>query len=154
MSARPVPDGRPGCCVLVLAAVLLSGCSTSDYANLPKELGGLPADAPQRPADPPAYPGVFETPPPRSAALLDAEQQKRLEADLTAIGNRQAKSRTGSSSGKGSAALAAKPKRDRAKPAKRPQNEATTQRGASGPAASGTPPWPVPPQTTGGSQRP
>ena len=61
MSACPVPDGRPGLRMLALAAVLLSGCSTSD---VPKELGGLPADAPQRPAQLPAYPGVFPAPHP------------------------------------------------------------------------------------------
>jgi hypothetical protein len=153
MSACPVPDGRPGLRMLALAAVLLSGCSTSD---VPKELGGLPADAPQRPAQLPAYPGVFDKPPPRSSALLDAEQQKKLEADLTAIRNRQSKPQKNASKDAkaGAKAKADKAKAERAKTAKRPQGEAAPQQGAPSQAASGTPPWPVPPQTTGGSARP
>jgi hypothetical protein len=137
--------------MLALAVVLLSGCSTAD---VPKELGGLPADAPQRPAQPPPFPGVFETPPPRSAALLDAEQQKRLEDDLVAARARAAKAQKAALKEAARTDSTGHSKPVKAKSAKRPQNEAAARRGASGQSASGGPPWPVPPQTTGGSARP
>jgi hypothetical protein len=150
--------------MLALATVLLSGCSTADIDKLPKELGGLPADAPQRPAEAPPFPGVFQTPPPRSAALLDAEQQKRLEDDLVAARNRASKAqkaalKEGSKADTKVKAEAdksrpAKPQPAKPQPAKRPQSEAAAARDASGQAGSGAPPWPVPPQTTGGSARP
>lgn len=149
-----MPEGSPGWRVLALAAVLLSGCSTADIDKLPKEFGGLPADAPQRPAQAPPFPGVYETPPPRSAALLDAEQQKRLEADLVAVRNRAAKAQKAALNEAAKADPKVKPKADKPKPAKRPQGEASAPRGGSGQAASGGPPWPVPSQTTGGSARP
>lgn len=148
-----MPDSRPGWQMLALAVVLLSGCSTADFDRLPKELGGLPADAPQRPAQAPPFPGVYETPPPRSAALLDAEQQKRLEADLVAIRNRAAKAQKAALKEAAKAEPKVKPRAE-PKPAKRPQGEASAPRGGSGQAASGGPPWPVPSQTTGGSARP
>jgi hypothetical protein len=154
MSACPVPDSRPGWRILALSVVLLSGCSTADFDRLPKELGGLPADAPQRPAQAPPFPGVYETPPPRSAALLDAEQQKRLEADLVAVRNRAARAQKAALKEAAKAEPKVKPRPEKPKPAKRPQGEAFAPRGGSGQAASGGPPWPVPSQTTGGSARP
>jgi len=67
---------------------LLQACSTAQIDSIPHAVGGLPEGAPQRPAVTPAYPAVHDMPPPR-AALLDAEQQKRLHDDLIATRNRQ-----------------------------------------------------------------
>lgn len=73
------------------ALTLLAGCSAAQLDRLPAELGGLPEGAPQRPAQSPAFPAVHDMPPPRPATLLDAEQQKKLEADLLATRNRLTK---------------------------------------------------------------
>jgi len=136
-----------------LAAVLLSGCSTAQVDSIPHDIGGLPAGAPARPAEPPSFPAVHEMPPPRASALLDAEQQKRLEADLIAIRNRQPNQQKNIAREKAKAEAADKAKaKAKAKAAKRMQ--AIRQPAAAGQAASGTPPWPLPPQTTGGSPRP
>jgi hypothetical protein len=56
--------------------------------NLPAAVGGLPADAPARPATPEAFPAVHNMPPGRSSATLSADQQKQLEDDLVAARNR------------------------------------------------------------------
>jgi hypothetical protein len=155
MSACPVPGRRPGWHVLALAAVLLSGCSTAEIDNIPKEIGGLPADAPARPNQAPAYPGIYDTPPQRANALLDAEQQKKLEADLLAVRNRQIKAQQSAVRDKAKPPAASKAKAaEKAKPAKRPQGQATTPPGTPNQAATGAPPWPLPSQTTGGSARP
>jgi hypothetical protein len=66
----------------------LSACSTADIDKLPKEYGGLPEGAPRRSDNPPPYPAVHDMPPDRAKALLDPDEQKRLEADLVAARNR------------------------------------------------------------------
>jgi hypothetical protein len=74
---------------LVLAAAsILAGCASTiaDYA--PNMLGGLPAETPQRPAKPYVYPAVNDLPPPRTYPMLTAEEQKKLEDDLTAARER------------------------------------------------------------------
>jgi hypothetical protein len=155
MSACPVPGRGSGWQVLALAAVLLSGCSTTDIDKIPTEIGGLPADAPARSAQAPAFPGIYDTPPRRSNALLDAEQQKKLEADLLAVRNRQLKAQQSAVKDKAKSPAASRAKAaEKAKPAKRPQGQATTPAGTPNQAATGAPPWPLPSQTTGGSGRP
>jgi hypothetical protein len=75
--------------LLLSAAVLLGGCSASLVGDhLPQAAGGLPADAPERPADPGPYPAVHSMPPPRATATLNDDQQKLLESDLIAVRNR------------------------------------------------------------------
>jgi hypothetical protein len=73
-------------------SAVLAGCSSSSVNNLvdimPREVG-LPADAPERPAGPPAYPAVHDMPPPRSATTLSAEEQIKLEDELIAVRTRQ-----------------------------------------------------------------
>jgi hypothetical protein len=66
----------------------LSACSTAEIDKLPKEYGGLPEGAPRRSDNPPPYPAVHDMPPDRAKALLDPDEQKRLEADLVAARNR------------------------------------------------------------------
>ena len=64
----------------VCAAALLGGCSASMIGDrMPAAVGGLPEDAPQRPAIPAAYPAVHNMPPARSSAPLSDEQQRQLE---------------------------------------------------------------------------
>ncbi len=158
--SRPRPDARPvpGLWALVLVS-LVSGCATADIDRLPQELGGLPTNAPARPVEGPAYPAVHDMPPPRAAALLDAEQQKRLEADLIAVRNRQpnqqkniAKQKTkAEKEAKAKLAKENKPAGPRGKKVRKPRGE---QAAGAAPAAAGAPPWPVPPQATGASPRP
>jgi hypothetical protein len=71
------------------SALLLCGCSGSLIADhLPAAAGGLPEDAPERPAAEVAYPAVHNMPPARAAAPLDNDQQKQLADDLVAARNR------------------------------------------------------------------
>jgi hypothetical protein len=70
--------------LLVLTALGLSACSTMGD-TLPEAAGGLPANAPARPADPLPTPNVYEVRPTRAAAPLDTAGQKKLESDLTSL---------------------------------------------------------------------
>jgi hypothetical protein len=73
-------------------AAALAGCSSSSVNSfidiMPREVG-LPADAPERSAQPPTYPAVHDMPPSRSTTTLSAEEQIRLEDDLVAVRTRQ-----------------------------------------------------------------
>jgi hypothetical protein len=77
---------------LLLAAAslaILAGCSSSQIIDeLPAPVA-LPADAPARPATPYQYPAVHDMPPPRTTEPMSAEDQLRLEQELTAVRNRQ-----------------------------------------------------------------
>jgi hypothetical protein len=73
--------------LVVVAA--LAGCSSGQVIDdLPANMG-LPADAPARPATPYQYPAVHDMPPPRTTEPMSAEDQLRLEKELTAVRNRQ-----------------------------------------------------------------
>jgi hypothetical protein len=142
----------------LLAISVLSGCTTADIDRIPKEIGGLPESAPKRADVPPGYPAVHDMPPPRTATVLDVEQQKRMEADLIAARNRQPgqeKNRIKDAQKKAKLEAQAKnPKgrrkdRDRSQPAsiqpgaaEGKVNQAGANQGA--PAAAGAPPWPSP----------
>ena len=52
---------------------------------LPEALGGLPSDAPQRPATTLPAPNVYEVRPTREARPLSDAEQKKLESDLLAL---------------------------------------------------------------------
>jgi hypothetical protein len=88
---------RRALAVRVLAgATLLSlatGCTSSNgpaFSNLPPALGGLPADAPARPAaEQSGYPAVHDMPPPRTAATLTPDQVKAVEAEIAFARERQ-----------------------------------------------------------------
>jgi len=89
------PHQRPRVRVVGLAmaaglAIGLAACS-SVVGDLPSQLGGLPAGTPERPAAPPAYPAVHDMPPPRTNTVLSEDERKRVEADLIAARERQAK---------------------------------------------------------------
>jgi hypothetical protein len=83
-------SGRPVCGrgLLLLAALVLAGCSTTQIDQIPHSIGGLPEGAPARPAVQPAFPAVHDMPPARAQPLLDEEQQKRLERDLIRVRDR------------------------------------------------------------------
>ncbi len=181
MNASPMPEyaalarlvprrgvGRPGLgravLSLVALAVLVSGCSTAQIDSIPQAIGGLPAGAPARPAQAPDFPAVHDMPPPRPA-VLDAEQQKKLEADLIAVRNRQPNQRKNIAREKAKAEKAAKAKAAQENKAKSGRGKKKSPSGevagqpasqgvATGQAPAGTPPWPLPSQTTGGSPRP
>ena len=92
--------------------------------DLPEKMGGLPANAPQRPADTMPYPNVYEPRPVRGSTPLTDEEQKKLESELSNLRdsqNRRANPdpapplpETKKEAVKG----AAKPAKDAAKPAK------------------------------------
>ena len=75
---------------LAVAILPLAACS-SVVDLIPEKAGGLPAGTPQRAADPPAYPTLFHPPPPRPTPPLTAEERKKLEAELAATRDEQAK---------------------------------------------------------------
>ncbi len=162
-NACPVPGRVSGRYLLAMLAlaVTLSGCSTSQIDSIPQALGGLPEGAPARSAEPVAYPAVHDMPPPRPA-VLDAEQQKKLEADLIAVRNRQPNQQKNIAREKAKAEKAAKAKAAKENKAKtggkkksgQPARQPAPPNASSGQAPSGTPPWPLPGQTTGGSPRP
>src|SRR6185369_2846169 len=70
--------------LLAAAAPALAGCSSA-VDMLPEKLGGLPSDAPQRPATTLATPNVYEVRPTREARPLSDAEQKKLESDLLAL---------------------------------------------------------------------
>jgi len=69
-------------------ALVLSACS-STFDVLPEKLGGLPASAPQRTAEPLAFPNVYEVRPTREAKPLNDDEQKKLESELTTLREQQ-----------------------------------------------------------------
>lgn len=76
---------------LVCAGSLLSASCSTVLSEMPAQMGGLPAGAPQRPDVAPVYPDVHDMPPPRSAAVLTEEQRKKVEAELAAMRAEQAR---------------------------------------------------------------
>ena len=66
----------------------LVGC-TSTFDALPEKMGGLPATAPARTAEPLPFPNVYEARPTREAKPLSDDEQKRLETDLVAVREQQ-----------------------------------------------------------------
>lgn len=76
-----------GPAAIALLALSLGGCA-STIADLP--VVGMPAGAPARPADPAGYLPVHDLPVPRDATLMDAAEQAKIKAELTAARDRQA----------------------------------------------------------------
>jgi len=86
---RLQPVGRLLAAALLVAGPALAGCSASMVGDhLPTSVGGLPEQAPQRPAVPAPYPAVNDLPPKREATVLSYEEQKKLEDDLVAARKR------------------------------------------------------------------
>ena len=72
----------------VLILLVLAGCA-STFDVLPEKMGGLPESAPARPATPYTVPNIYETRPAREAKPLNADEQKKLESDLTTLREQQ-----------------------------------------------------------------
>lgn len=81
-----------------LAAVLAAAAGLAACASVSEKISGtasempivgLPAGAPQRPAEQLAFPAVHDMPPPRSAAVLNEVEQQKMENDLVAARNAQ-----------------------------------------------------------------
>ncbi len=77
--------------LLAVALAAGLGACASTVADLPPEVGGLPAGTPQRPAQPGVYPAVHDMPPPRPNTVLTEEERKKTEADLKALREQQEK---------------------------------------------------------------
>ncbi len=68
------------------AAALLSSCSAAGVGeSIPQNIGGLPTNAPARPATPGVYPAVNDIPPARQDPVLSVDEETRLEQDLKAL---------------------------------------------------------------------
>jgi hypothetical protein len=85
--AAAAKAGRAALPVFLLAVAL--GACASTFSSLPTQVGGMPADAPQQPAAPAAYPAVHDMPPPRPDVVMTQEEQKKAEAELMALRERQ-----------------------------------------------------------------
>jgi hypothetical protein len=70
--------------LLLAAAVALSGCASTVGDTMPHAIGGLPDNAPARPATPPVYPSVHDRPKDRANSVLSGSDQKKLEDELAA----------------------------------------------------------------------
>ena len=70
----------------------LAGCAAGGIGDrLPHAVGGLPESAPARPEKPYSYPGVYDTPAPRTTKPLDDSEQLRLQWELQGLRDRQEK---------------------------------------------------------------
>jgi hypothetical protein len=86
-SVRTRPLARAvAAAALLVSASLLSGCSSVVDA-IPTAAGGLPENAPPRPAELRPYPAVNDVPPARDPTLSAAERQL-LKDDLIATRQR------------------------------------------------------------------
>ena len=78
--------------MLALLAFGAAGCSSSGVADsIPHWAGGMPENAPARPATEMDYPAVNERPPARNSRIVTVDEQKKIENDLTAAREAQAK---------------------------------------------------------------
>ncbi len=80
--------------LMVLAGLASVGGCASISETISSQAGGLPgvglpANAPERPATPLAYPAVHDMPPQRGVALLNEVEQQKVEDDLIAARERQ-----------------------------------------------------------------
>lgn len=77
------PRRLPTLAALAAVAVAVAGCS-SILSEMPQQMGGLPSDAPARPAVPPSYPAVNDMPEARAERTLTETERKKVQADLDA----------------------------------------------------------------------
>lgn len=74
--------------MLLATALALAACS-STFDVLPEKLGGIPAGAPERPAEQPVFPNVYEQRPNRELKNLSEDERKNLETELTTLREQQ-----------------------------------------------------------------
>ena len=78
--------------MIIAALVSLCGCGGgATLGQLPEWAGGLPENAPAHPAETLPYPNVYEPRPTRETKPLTAEEQKRLESELSNLRDAQNK---------------------------------------------------------------
>lgn len=75
--------------VLVLPVGMTACTADSSLDKIPTELGGLPANAPKRPATVAPYPAVHDVPPPRSEQALTGDKLLNLERELSKVRQKQ-----------------------------------------------------------------
>ena len=73
--------------MLLASALMLGGCSTQ-IADMPAI--GLPSDAPERPKEASGYMPVHDLPPHRQQETMKPAEVTKIEAELTAVRDRQA----------------------------------------------------------------
>jgi hypothetical protein len=79
-------------CIAVATTLALGGCSsTSAIDSIPVWAGGETAGTPQRLATEMEYPAVNERPPSRGTTVVTEEEQAKIERDLTAARDSQAR---------------------------------------------------------------
>ena len=74
--------------LLLAAGAMLSACGTA-FSSLPEKVGGLPAGAPERPAETMPYQNVYEPRPTREAKPLSDAEQKKLGSELATLRDNQ-----------------------------------------------------------------
>jgi hypothetical protein len=113
-------------------AFLLAGCAVAPtMERLPESLGGLPANAPARPATPHEYPAVHDMPPPRATTpMTDAEQLKTEKALTSARDRLEGTRKAGDDDEDDDASKPAKPKKGA--PAAKKKPAASKDSGTSG----------------------
>jgi hypothetical protein len=75
---------------LGLTAGMLAACSSTSVTDMiPTAAGGLPENAPSRPAVPPEYPAVNVMPQRREALPLTDDELKRTQAEMTTLRQQQ-----------------------------------------------------------------
>jgi hypothetical protein len=79
--------------VLIGLALALAGCGSASqvFEKLPEEVGGLPADAPARPATDYQYPAVHDMPQARPVKPMSDADLVKLEGELKAAREKQEK---------------------------------------------------------------
>lgn|SRR6476661_7934128 len=68
-----------------------AGCSASHFDSIPNWAGGEPQGVPARPAAEAEYPPVHDRPPPLTTKIISVEEQTKIEKDLAASRDAQAK---------------------------------------------------------------
>jgi hypothetical protein len=75
---------------LGLTAGMLAACSSASITDMiPTAAGGLPENAPSRPAAPPEYPAVTAMPQRREALPLTDDELKRTQAEMATLRQQQ-----------------------------------------------------------------
>jgi len=102
-------------------ALALAGCSPAPLLEkMPEGMGGLPANAPARPATPQAFPAVHDMPPPRVDKPMTDEEQLKTEKSLTTARDRLEGARSADNDDTAGDTKPAKPKKGASAAKKKP----------------------------------
>ena len=77
--------------IVFVIALSAAGCSSASVDSIPHWAGGEPPGAPRRLATELEYPAVNERPPPRDTKVVTEEEQAKIERELAAARDAQAK---------------------------------------------------------------